>query len=137
MTGLESWPDQLTAYAQSRPEGLVDVVFIDYPWPNASARRSKSYEGVDIYDFYKIELPKILSKPAAAKPVLVAFWVTNHPKYRRFIKEKLMPAWSIGDAADWYWVKITDSAGDQESKSGGRPIWALDGPSPRRCYEGV
>lgn len=125
-----------TPPAETAPEASFDAVFIDYPWPNASARRSKSYEEVDIYDFYKIRLPDILAPAAATKPVLVAFWLTNHAKYRRFVSQKLMPAWKIENPVNWFWVKVTASAQEDGSDGGGVPVWSLQGSSPRRCYEG-
>jgi hypothetical protein len=100
---------------------------------------------MDLYDLYKIDLPSILLKAAAKRPVLIGVWVTNHPKYRAFVKEKLLPDWNVRETSDWYWVKITSSEkkidGKQDDSAssvaeGGLPVWSLHGPSPRRCYEG-
>lgn len=110
---------------------------MDPPWPNKSARRSSSYEDIDIYDLYSIELPTILAHSATFRPVLVACWLTNHPKYRSFVKEKLFPAWQIEDLLEWYWVKITAREAGKPVDEGGLPVWSLDGKSPRRCYEGM
>lgn len=38
---------------------------------------------------------------------------------------------------DWYWVKITAGEEGKEMETGGLPVWSFDGPSPRRCYEGL
>lgn len=100
---------------------------------------------MDLYDLYEIDLPNILLKSAAKRPVLIGIWVTNHPKYRTFVKEKLLRDWNVHETSDWYWVKITSSDATVPDKQddlaasvaeGGMPVWSLHGPSPRRCYEG-
>ena len=93
-----------------------------------SASRSASYVTFDIYDLFRLDLPAILGEAGSAKPTLVATWLTNKPKYRRFVIEKLFPAWQITLAADeWYWVKVTTE---------GEAIFSL-GTSSRKSYEGV
>lgn len=42
---------------------------------------------------------------------IVAVWVTNRPKYKRFLIDKLFPAWDLELLGEWYWLKMT-TAGD-------------------------
>lgn len=90
-----------------------------------------------MYDLYKIRLNDLLQETAKHSPVLVGVWVTNHTKCRRFVRDKLLPAWGVTGIADWYWVKITAGEEGKEIEIGGLPVWSFDGPSPRRCYEGL
>ncbi|KAH9303008.1 hypothetical protein KI387_014591, partial [Taxus chinensis] len=39
---------------------------------------------------------------------LVALWVTNKEKLRRFVEKDLFPAWGISYAASLYWLKVTE-----------------------------
>lgn len=90
-----------------------------------------------MYDLYKIRLSDLLQESAKHNPVLVGVWVTNHTKCRRFVRDKLLPAWGVTGIVDWYWVKITAGEEEREMETGGLPVWSFDGPSPRRCYEGL
>lgn len=56
---------------------------------------------------------------------MVAVWVTNKPKYHRFVTEKLFPSWGLKHAATWYWLKVTTA---------GEPVVPLDSPH-RKPYE--
>jgi hypothetical protein len=47
-------------------------------------------------------------------------------KFRRFVIDKLFPAWKVQTIGEWYWVKVTGK---------GEPVWQIDS-SHRRCYEG-
>ncbi|KAI9014372.1 MT-A70-domain-containing protein [Phycomyces nitens] len=84
--------------------------------------RSSHYETQDIYDFFKIPLPSLSSEEG---PLLVAVWVTNRPKYRQFVMEKLFKAWGVTWVTDWYWLKLTTK---------GEPVMPLDSPH-RKPYE--
>jgi hypothetical protein len=113
-----------------------NAIILDPPWRSASARRSGEYEEMDNYDLFQINLPDLLLRQAAQKPCLIATWVTNNPKHRRFVRDKLYPDWGISQVVDWWWVKITDPLDDDVAQQAGLPVWSLDGTSPRRCYEG-
>ncbi|KAI8367209.1 MT-A70-domain-containing protein [Choanephora cucurbitarum] len=67
--------------------------------------RSSHYDTQDIYDLYKIPMLKLISKKS-----LVAIWVTNKPKFRKFILDKLLPAWQLECVAEWVWLKTTTQA---------------------------
>lgn len=90
-----------------------------------------------MYDLYRIRLDDLLQVSARENSVLVGVWVTNHSKCRRFVREKLLPSWGVGNIVDWYWVKITSGEDGTDKNAGGLPVWSFNGPSPRRCYEGL
>ncbi|KAA1096124.1 hypothetical protein PGT21_005363 [Puccinia graminis f. sp. tritici] len=118
-----------------------DAVIIDPPWQNKSATRGGKYRTVELYDLFKLDLPGILGENGG-KRALIAVWVTNRPKYRRFLKNKFFPDCHVqGPYSEWYWVKITASPtvkdGQPALSEGGKPLFDLDSTSPRRCYEGL
>lgn len=39
---------------------------------------------------------------------MLALWVTNRERHRRFIDAELLPAWGLRHVASWYWLKVTD-----------------------------
>lgn len=109
----------------------------DPPWPNKSASRSSSYSEIDIYSLFDLQLPSLLTQTNLTTPCLVGVWVTNKPKFRRFVKRRLFPDWQLDLAAEeWFWVKITASEIGGRLEDGGMPIFNLDN-SHRRAYEGV
>lgn len=110
---------------------------VDPPWRSKSVRRSGNYEEMDMYDLYKIRLPELLRESAKNHPVLVGVWVTNHVKCRRFVRDKLLPSWGVRGIVNWYWVKVTAGERGKETETGALPVWSFEGPSPRRCYEGL
>ncbi|PLW23028.1 hypothetical protein PCASD_14065 [Puccinia coronata f. sp. avenae] len=117
-----------------------DAVVIDPPWQNKSASRGGKYRTVELYDLFKMDLPGILGENAG-KRALIAIWVTNRPKFRRFLKNKFLPDCHVmGPYSEWYWVKITASPSKENQPDlleGGKPIFDLESTSPRRCYEGL
>lgn len=56
-----------------------------------------------------------LGKPVLKGPVLhvgvqeglLALWVTNRERLRRFVEAELLPAWGLALAAQWVWLKVT------------------------------
>lgn len=46
----------------------------------------------------------------ASKDCIVAIWVTNKPKFRNFILNKLFPAWGLVCVSEWAWLKVTTQA---------------------------
>ncbi|KAI9612551.1 hypothetical protein H4Q26_007708 [Puccinia striiformis f. sp. tritici PST-130] len=110
-------------------------------WQNKSATRGGKYRTVELYDLFKLDLPGMLGENGGKK-ALIAIWVTNRPKFRRFLKQKFMPDCHIlGPYSEWYWVKITGSPTKTDHESvlsdGGKPLFDLESTSPRRCYEGL
>lgn len=84
------------------------------------AHRSKQYDTVDIYALFDIPMPKLLTSDS-----LVAVWVTNRPKYKQFLIDKLFPAWQLERVGEWYWMKMTTM---------GDPVMPLDSMH-RKPYE--
>lgn len=41
---------------------------------------------------------------------LLALWVTNRERHRRFVDAELLPAWGLRHVATWYWLKVTNDA---------------------------
>ena len=39
---------------------------------------------------------------------LLALWMTNRERHRRFVDAELLPAWGLRQVAAWYWLKVTD-----------------------------
>lgn len=95
---------------------------------------------MELYDLFKLSLPGMLHDNRK-KRALIAVWVTNRPKFRRFLKNKFFPDCHILEPyTEWYWVKITASPiknGETVLADGGRPLFDLESRSPRRCYEGL
>jgi hypothetical protein len=46
----------------------------------------------------------------ASKDCIVAIWVTNKPKFRNFIINKLFPSWKLECVSEWVWLKTTTQA---------------------------
>lgn len=82
--------------------------------------RSSHYETQDIYDLFKIPMKQLIAPGG-----LLAVWVTNKPKFRKFVINKLFPTWNIKLVSVWYWLKVTTS---------GEPVVPLDSPH-RKPYE--
>ena len=40
---------------------------------------------------------------------LVALWLTNRERHRRFVEQELLPAWGLRAVATWFWIKVADS----------------------------
>ncbi|GJJ76339.1 N(6)-adenine-specific DNA methyltransferase [Entomortierella parvispora] len=118
----------LLSIAQKR--GGFDMIIMDPPWQNASVDRLSRYNTLDLYDLFKIPISGLLRNDdlagARASPV-VAVWITNRRKVRRFVVEKLFPAWGLKLVARWYWLKITTQ---------GEPVLDLSN-THRKAYEGI
>ena len=39
---------------------------------------------------------------------MLALWVTNRERHRRFIDAELLPAWGLRHVATLYWLKVTN-----------------------------
>ncbi|KAI9494899.1 MT-A70-domain-containing protein [Zychaea mexicana] len=118
MSDLTTGMEDLVSYVQQA--GKRDLIVMDPPWPNKSVRRSSKYETQDIYDLFQIPVPELLAPHG-----MVAVWVTNKPKFRRFVIEKLFKSWGLQEVGIWYWLKVTVQ---------GEPVIPLDSPH-RKPYE--
>ncbi|GAA98219.1 uncharacterized protein L969DRAFT_93173 [Mixia osmundae IAM 14324] len=122
---MKSW-DLLLPPSHVVSDGY-DLVILDPPWPNKSASRAKQYDQIDIYDLLDISLPTVLEGANTTRPCLVCVWLTNKPRYRRFVTDTLFPHWGIssGKTSEGHWIKTSTQ---------GEPLFSLD-DQDRRCYE--
>ncbi|KAI5845009.1 MT-A70-domain-containing protein, partial [Morchella snyderi] len=108
-----------------------DFALLDPPWPNRSAARSAAYStlssrpgggggGGGIHELLQLPLG-----PALAPGALVAVWITNKPRHRAFVVERLFARWGVVEAGEWVWLKVT---------GGGEPVVALEA-AMRKPYE--
>ena len=51
--------------------------------------------------------PGELSLPYVQEGCLVAMWVTNRERHRRFVEQELLPFWGLHIVATWHWLKVT------------------------------
>ncbi|KAL7315253.1 hypothetical protein PS15m_006724 [Mucor circinelloides] len=101
MGSMQNSLDQLGSHINKL--GGADLIVMDPPWPNKSVQRSSHYETQDIYDLYSIPMDSMISN----KDTIVAIWVTNKPKFRNFIINKLFPSWKLKCISEWVWLKMT------------------------------
>eukprot|EP00850_Spirogloea_muscicola_P014160 SM000100S09387 [mRNA] locus=s100:48907:51292:- [translate_table: standard] len=85
----------------SRKEGF-NLILVDPPWENKSVQRHTSYPTLP--NRHLLALP--IQKLAHSKGALVALWITNREKLRKFTEEELLPAWGAIPAATWIWLKV-------------------------------
>ncbi|KAI9598331.1 MT-A70-like protein [Syncephalis fuscata] len=102
---------------------------MDPPFPNTSASRGQKYDTLDLYDLFQLPIAKLLAQPCPInndnQGGLLCCWITNRPRIRRVLLEKLFPAWGVALVAEWYWLKITRQ---------GEPVLPL-GAQHRKPYE--
>lgn len=103
--------------------GGYHCVVLDPPWENKSAKRSARYPTLPSRNLLGLPLRRLMH----ADGCLVAMWVTNRERHRRFIDSELLPAWGLRCVATWHWLKICD---------GGEPAGRLD-IEHRRPYESL
>ncbi|KAK1465851.1 hypothetical protein CMEL01_11843 [Colletotrichum melonis] len=107
-----------------------DLIIMDPPWPNKSARRKKKTTGGYATVYGLKETRALLDQiPVAAHLAdggLVAVWVTNKATLVDLLTSPkgVLASWGLEVAAEWQWVKIT-SQGDAifETESAWRKPW--------------
>ena len=40
---------------------------------------------------------------------MLALWVTNRERLRRFVDQELLPKWGLEQVATWFWLKVTNT----------------------------
>ncbi|KAL6784179.1 hypothetical protein ACKKBG_A05115 [Auxenochlorella protothecoides x Auxenochlorella symbiontica] len=99
-------------------------IVVDPPWENRSVKRGRHYHTLPGWNLLGLPLQGLL-RPEAEGGAVVALWVTNRERLRRFVETELLPAWGLRHVATWHWLKLTP---------GGCPISAM-GSNHRRPYE--
>ena len=98
------------------PAGGYHCIVLDPPWENASARRSGRYPTLPSRNLLGLPVRAL----AARQGCLVAMWVTNRERHRRFIDQG---------------ARCCDGGRDGLLAAGGRSRW--HGLGPRRVARGV
>uniref|UniRef100_A0A061S4K4 Methyltransferase-like protein 4 n=1 Tax=Tetraselmis sp. GSL018 TaxID=582737 RepID=A0A061S4K4_9CHLO len=93
--------------------GGYNLVVVDPPWENASARRSSSYITMPPKRLFQLPLRQIMPLQGQA---IVALWLTNRKRVHNFARHQLLPQWGLEEVGLWYWLKVTDQ---------GRPVSSL------------
>ncbi|KAF2131634.1 MT-A70-domain-containing protein [Dothidotthia symphoricarpi CBS 119687] len=83
-----------------------DLVLLDPPWPNRSAKRKGAYEQIGgmpylIRMLRRMDIARYLEHNA-----LVGVWITNKASLRAHVLG-LFEAWNVGLVEEWVWVKTT------------------------------
>uniref|UniRef100_A0A2P2KC53 Uncharacterized protein MANES_05G163100 n=2 Tax=Rhizophora mucronata TaxID=61149 RepID=A0A2P2KC53_RHIMU len=72
-----------------------NIIVVDPPWENASARQKLVYSTLPNRYFLSLPIKQLTHEDGA----LVALWVTNREKCRTFVEKELFPAWGVTYAA--------------------------------------
>ncbi|KAK0751125.1 MT-A70-domain-containing protein [Schizothecium vesticola] len=106
-----------------------DVIVLDPPWPNRSAKRKRgNYHPVRDFDTIKDLLAQIPIASRLSPDGLVAVWITNssHPAdLLTSPKGGIFSQWDVELVGEWTWLKVT---------AHGEPIVSLDA-TYRRPWE--
>ncbi|KAK0391301.1 hypothetical protein NLU13_0802 [Sarocladium strictum] len=97
-----------------------DLVVLDPPWPNRSARRrSNKYDTVKDMTEMRQLLSHVPIHSHLAPNGIVAVWVTNKESILDFVLSPggLFSSWGLQLVSEWTWLKVTSS---------GDPITPLD-----------
>lgn len=79
-----------------------NLILIDPPWENSSAHQKQKYQTLPNRYFLSLPIKQLMHTDGA----LVALWVTNREKLRRFVENDLFPEWGVKYAATYYWLKV-------------------------------
>ena len=108
----------LTRYPNPSPtadRGQFDLIVLDPPWENRSARRAARYTTMRHSDPMEA-LQSTLGQHIALNGI-VACWITNTARVRQTAL-KCFEAWDVTLIEEWAWLKVTTK---------GEPVTALDG----------
>ncbi|KAM3304744.1 methyltransferase-like protein 2 isoform X1 [Capsicum chacoense] len=79
-----------------------NLIVIDPPWENGSARQKVRYPTLPNRYFLSLPVKELCHTSGA----LLALWVTNREKLRDFVENDLFPKWGVTYAASFYWLKV-------------------------------
>jgi N6-adenosine-specific RNA methylase IME4 len=104
-----------------------DLVLLDPPWPNRSAKRKGAYEQLGGMPYLKKMLMKMDIETYLEHNALVGVWITNKPALREHVLGPggLFETWNVGLCEEWVWVKTTTN---------GQPMFSID-DAMRKPYE--
>lgn len=104
-----------------------DLVLLDPPWPNRSAKRKTAYDQVGGMPYLKKMLLKMDIDTYLENNALVGIWITNKKSLRDHVlgRNGLFERWNVGLIEEWIWVKTTNQ---------GEPMFNIDDPM-RKPYE--
>jgi N6-adenosine-specific RNA methylase IME4 len=104
-----------------------DLIILDPPWPNRSARRKQSYNTSYGNSQIRSLLKSLPLYDHLVDDGYVAVWITNKPSFREMILGEggLFEEWGVQLVEEWIWLKLT---------SNGVPICGLDS-TWRKPYE--
>ncbi|KAK9113172.1 hypothetical protein Scep_020691 [Stephania cephalantha] len=98
MSGLE----QIHNLVPADKENGFNLIVIDPPWENGSARQKSAYPTLP--NRYMLSIP--IKQLTHSEGALVALWVTNREKLRVFVEKELFPAWGVNYATLLFWLKV-------------------------------
>jgi N6-adenosine-specific RNA methylase IME4 len=86
-----------------------DLVLLDPPWPNRSAKRKGAYEQVGGMPYVRKMLLGMDIDNYLEHNALVGIWITNKEAMRHHILGPggLFEKWNVGLIEEWIWVKTT------------------------------
>ncbi|KAH6614914.1 MT-A70-domain-containing protein [Boeremia exigua] len=104
-----------------------DLVLLDPPWPNRSAKRKGVYEQIGGMPYLKNMLHRMDLDSYIENNALVGIWITNKPALRDHVLGAggLFETWNVGLIEEWIWVKTTTK---------GEPMFDIDDVM-RKPYE--
>lgn len=111
--------DTLGIFTSQAPK--FDLIILDPPWPNRSARRRKSYRISNGNEDIKTLLTSIPIRDYLEDNARVGIWITNKKAFRDMVLGTggLFEQWGVGLVEDWIWLKVT-SVGEPFSDLNGR-----------------
>ncbi|KAH6861163.1 MT-A70-domain-containing protein [Alternaria rosae] len=104
-----------------------DLVLLDPPWPNRSAKRKGAYEQVGGMPYLKKMLLSMDIDSYLEHNALVGVWITNKEALREHVLGSggLFEIWNVGLIEEWIWIKTTTK---------GEPMFDIDS-AMRKPYE--
>ncbi|KAF1840683.1 MT-A70-domain-containing protein [Cucurbitaria berberidis CBS 394.84] len=104
-----------------------DLVLLDPPWPNRSAKRKGAYEQCGGVPYLKKMLLRMDIDSYLEHNALVGIWITNKKSLREHVLGPggLFETWNVGLIEEWIWIKTTTK---------GEPMFDIDDPM-RKPYE--
>ncbi|KAL1593499.1 hypothetical protein SLS59_009194 [Nothophoma quercina] len=104
-----------------------DLVLLDPPWPNRSAKRMGAYEQIGGMPHLKKMLLKMDVDNYLEHDALVGIWITNKNALRDHVLGQggLFETWNVGLVEEWIWIKTTTT---------GEPMFDID-DAMRKPYE--